>query len=87
MNFGGSYGGFRERSEVEDGLCLKNEEEEGKKILVKSGAGVAHGRAIGHMARANPLEFWLGKRLQIGTAMPMQAQAVPVYWSHRVKFF
>ena len=29
--------------------------------MVKMGLGVAHGRASGRTARANPLEFWLGK--------------------------
>jgi len=55
------------------------------KILVKSGAGVAHYCATGRTARANPLEIGWFVWLHVGTAMPTQARAVPVFWSHRVK--
>jgi len=54
-------------------------EEEGKKIRFCR-AGVGHGRATIGTGRANLLAFgWFGKAWD-GTAVPLQARAVPSFW-------
>ena len=66
---------------------MKNDGGRKKKKLGICSARVGHGRATTGTGRANLLVFgWFGKAWD-GTAVPLQARAVPSFWHFGAQIF
>jgi len=63
---------------------MKEEEEKKLSILL---LGVGHGRATTGTGRAKLLVFLGVCKAWGGTAVPLQARAVPSFWHFRLKIF
>jgi len=67
-------------------LVLKNDGRRREKLGIYW-LGIGHGRATTGTGHAKLLEFWGVGKAWDGTAVPLQARAVPSFWHLRLKIF
>jgi len=67
-------------------LVLKNDGRRREKLGIYW-LGIGHGRATTGTGHAKLLEFWGVGKAWDGTAVPLQARAVPSFWHLRLKNF